>query len=109
MKDAYTSARALYDQLLTRNDVGHVATRLVTDEDVQAQLRNVVAQLRTAAGRAQTAQKEAQKAKRSARTTLLLVAGIAIGLLGGGGVSPSGSSSAARATASSTTTATART
>ncbi len=81
VKDAYTSARALYDQLLTRNDVGHVATKLVSDEDVQAQLRNVVDQIRTAAGRAQTAQKEAHKARRSARTTLLLVAGIAIGLL----------------------------
>ena len=53
MKDAYISARALYDQLLTKNDVGHVATKLVSDEDVQAQLRNVVAQIRGAAGRAQ--------------------------------------------------------
>jgi hypothetical protein len=81
VKDAYVSARALYDQLLTRNDVGHVATKLVSDEDVQTQLRNVVEQIRAAAGRAQSAQKEATKAKRSARTTLLLVAGIAIGLL----------------------------
>jgi hypothetical protein len=81
VKDAYTSARALYEQLITRNDVGHVATKLVTDEDVQAQLRNVVDQLRTAAGRAQSAQKDAKKAHRSARATLLLVAGIAIGLL----------------------------
>jgi hypothetical protein len=80
VKDAYTSARALYEQLITRNDVSHVATKLVTDEDIQAQLRNVVAQLRTAAGRAQKAQ-EAEKARRSARTTLLLIAGIAIGLL----------------------------
>ena len=30
VKDAYTSARALYDQLLTRNDVSHVATKLVS-------------------------------------------------------------------------------
>jgi hypothetical protein len=81
VKEAYTSARALYDQLLTRNDVGHVATKLVTDEDVQTQLRNVVDQIRTAAGRAQKAQKEATKAKRSARTSLLIVAGIAVALL----------------------------
>jgi hypothetical protein len=80
VKDAYISARALYDQLLTRNDVGHVAAKLVSDEDVQAQLRNVVAQIRGAAGRAQAAQ-EAQKAERSARHTLLLVTGIVIGLL----------------------------
>ena len=81
VKEAYTSARALYDQLLTRTDVGHVATKLVSDEDVQAQLRNVVAQLRGAAGRAQAAQEEAKKEARSARNTLLLVTGIAIGLL----------------------------
>lgn len=81
VKDAYTSARALYDQLASRNDVGKVATKLVTDEEVQAQLRNVVEQFRTAAGRAQTAQKQAKRAERSARTTILLVAGIAIGLL----------------------------
>jgi len=81
VKDAYTSARALYEQLLARNDVGHVATKLVSDEEVQAQLRNVVEQLRTAAGRAQSAQKKAKKAERSARTSLLLFAGITIGLL----------------------------
>ena len=82
VKDAYTSARALYDQLLAPKDVSHVATKLVSDEDVQTQLRNVVAQLRSAAGRVQTAQEETKKAsQRSARTSLLLVAGIALGLL----------------------------
>ncbi len=81
VKDAYLSARALYDQLLTRNDVSHVATRLVSDEDVQAQLRDVVAQIRGAASRAQAAQEQAKREERSARSTLLLFAGITIGLL----------------------------
>jgi len=81
VKDAYTSARALYEQLLSRNDVGHVATKLVTDEDVQTQLRNVVSQLRSAAGRVHSAQEEEKAARQSARNTLLLVAGIAVGLL----------------------------
>lgn len=81
VKDAYTSARALYDQLLAKNDVSQAATKLVSDEDVQAQLRNVVEQIRGAAGRAQAAQEEAKKEQRSARNTLLLVVGIAIGLL----------------------------
>ena len=79
VKDAYTSARALYEQLLSRNDVSHVATKLVSDEDVQAQLREVVAKLRGAAGRVQKAQKE-EKAQ-GARTKLWLVAGIVVGLL----------------------------
>src|SRR5579871_510626 len=82
VKDAYTSARALYEQLLTRNDVGQVATKLVSDEDVQAQLRDLVAQFRTAAGRVQTAQAEAKKETQgSSKGSLLLVAGIALGLL----------------------------
>lgn len=80
VKEAYTSARALYEQLLAKNDVSTVATKLVGDEDIQIQLRNVVSQLRSAAGRVQTAQQE-EKSSRSARNTLLLVAGIAVGLL----------------------------
>ena len=80
VKDAYTSARALYDQLLARNNVSHVAKKVVTDEDVQTELRNVVAQIRSAAGRVH-AEQEKQKAERSARNSFLLVAGIAIGLL----------------------------
>src|SRR4051794_2871674 len=81
VKDAYTSARALYEQLLTRNDVSTVATKLVSDEDVQTQLRNVVAQLRTAAGRVQSAHEETKKEAQTSNRSLLLVAGIAIGLL----------------------------
>ncbi len=80
VKDAYTSARSLYEQLLTRNDVGHVATKLVSDEDVQAQLRDVVTKLRGAAGRVQSAHEEEKKSQ-SARNGLLLAAGVAIGLL----------------------------
>jgi hypothetical protein len=80
VKDAYTSARALYEQLVSRNDVTHAATKLVSDEDVQAQLRDVVAQLRSAAGRVQGApQKKASE--RSGRNTLVLFAAVAVGLL----------------------------
>ena len=81
VKDAYTSARALYDQLIPRNDVAEVATKLVSDEDIHIQLRDVVAKLRSAAGRVQSAQEETKKASRHSARSLLLVAGIAIGLL----------------------------
>ncbi len=81
VKDAYVSARALYDSLLSRNNVSHVATKLVTDEDVQTELRNVVAQLRSAAGRVHAEQGKEKAVERSARHSFLLVAGIAIGLL----------------------------
>lgn len=81
VKDAYSSARALYASLLARNDMSHVATKLASDENVQAQLLNVVAQLRGAAGRVQQVQEEEATERRSARNSLLLAAGIAIGLL----------------------------
>jgi hypothetical protein len=80
VKEAYVSARALYDQLLARNNVTNVATKLVSDDDVQTELRNVVAQIRSAASRVH-AEQEKQKAERSARTTFLVVVGVAVGLL----------------------------
>ena len=82
VKDAYTSARALYEQLLVKNDVSHVATKLVSDEDIQTELRNVVGKIRSAAGRVHTAQEETKKAsQRSARNNLLLAAAVTLGLL----------------------------
>ena len=81
VKEAYVSARALYDQLLARNNVSHVATKLVSDEDVQTELRNVVAQIRSAANRVQAEQEKELAAERSARTTFFLVVGVAVGLL----------------------------
>lgn len=81
VKEAYVSARALYDQLLARNNVSHVATKIVSDEDVQTELRNVVAQIRSAATRVQAEQEKRKAADRSARNTFLLAAGIVVGLL----------------------------
>lgn len=81
VKDAYTSARALYEQLLSRNDVSHVATKLVSDEDIHSELRNVVAKLRSAAGRVQTAQEETKKAGQRNTRSVVLAAAVAIGLL----------------------------
>jgi hypothetical protein len=81
VKDAYASARALYEQLAAKKDVTHAATKLVSDEDVQEQLREVVAKLRGAAGRVQTVQEETKKSSHSFRKGLLLTAGITVGLL----------------------------
>lgn len=81
VKDAYTSARALYEQLLAKNDVSHVATKLVSDEDVQTELRNVIAKLRSAAGRVHSAQEETKTESQHSARSLVLFAGIAIGLL----------------------------
>jgi len=81
VKNAYTSARSLYDQLLARNDASDVAVKLATDEEVHAQVRNMVEQLRRAAGRAQTAKVEEKAPRHRGRNGLLLAAGVALGLL----------------------------
>lgn len=80
VRSAYASARALYDELLSRNDVGEVATKLASDENIHEELRNVVEQLRRAAGRVHPAGEHRPAAGRKARNTLLLVAGIVLGL-----------------------------
>ena len=81
VKDAYISARALYEQLLAKNDVSHVATKLVSDEDIQTELRNVVGKIRSAAGRVQTAQEETKKASERNTRSIVIAAVVALGLL----------------------------
>lgn len=81
VRSAYASARSLYDQLLARNDVGDVAQKLASDEEVQGELRNVVEQLRHAAGRVQVVRESDVESGRKARSGLLLLAGITLGLL----------------------------
>jgi hypothetical protein len=81
VRNAYTSARTVYEQLVGRRGVGGVATRLASDSDLQDELRNAVEELRGAAARVQGVRREEPEAGRSGRNVLLLLAGIAIGLL----------------------------
>jgi hypothetical protein len=76
VRDAYQSARTVYDELIGRRGVVPAATRLATDSSLQDELKSAVADLRRAADRLQG--KEEQR--RSANGMLLLV-GIAIGIL----------------------------
>jgi hypothetical protein len=81
VRNAYTSGRAVYDQLIGRHGVSNVATRLATDTDVQTELRKAIEELRSAAGRVQDVKRQAPEPARAARNGLVLLAGIAIGLL----------------------------
>jgi hypothetical protein len=78
MRNAYTSARAVYDQLASRKGMSHAASRLASD-DVQSELRNAIEELRSAAARVQGVRRQAQPG--AARNTLLLLAGIVLGIL----------------------------
>jgi hypothetical protein len=82
VQSAYASARTLYDELLAKDDVAEVASRLASDESLQDEMKNVVDQLRRAAGRVQIVHEdELDRGSRKARKGLLLIAGIMLGLL----------------------------
>jgi len=75
VKQAYTAARTIYDELIAPRGVVSAAQRVATDQDIQDNLRVAVAELRQAAGRLQKPSE-----KHSGRTLIVLV-GVAVGLL----------------------------
>jgi len=81
IRNAYISARAVYDELASRRKVSDAATRLAYDKDLQDELRNAVDELRNAAGRVQDVRRGSLEAGRAWWNTLLLLAGIALGIL----------------------------
>jgi hypothetical protein len=80
VKNAYSSARSLYDQLLAKQGVSDVATRLASDDEAQSELKRIVDELREAAGRVQSVRTKGPEPARAARNGLLLVAGVLLGL-----------------------------
>jgi hypothetical protein len=80
IRNAYTSARAVYDELASRRRISDAATRLASDQDVQSELRNAIEELRNAANRVQGVKRSAEPA-RSARNGTILLLGICLGIL----------------------------
>jgi hypothetical protein len=82
VRNAYSSARTVYDELLGRHGVTDVATRLASDKDVRDELRNAIDELRQAAGRVQSVgERGATASVRAGRSTLWLIAAVAAALL----------------------------
>jgi hypothetical protein len=75
VRNAFESAREVYNELLGGRGAIPVATRVATDKDIQERLREAVDELREAADRVQG------KKDHSARNTTLLLTGIALGIL----------------------------
>jgi hypothetical protein len=75
-KQAYSAARTIYDELIAPRSVVGTAQRLAADEEIQDNLRVAVAELRRAAGRLQ-----GQRQERHSGRALLLLIGVAVGLL----------------------------
>jgi hypothetical protein len=81
VRNAYSSARAVYEELASRRKVSDAASRLAGDKDVQKELRNAIEELRNAAGRVKAAKRSAPEPAQAARKGLLLIVGIALGIL----------------------------
>jgi hypothetical protein len=75
VRNAYESARVVYNELIGGRGASPVATRVATDKDIQEHLRDALDELRQAADRVQC------KKEHGARYTLLLLTGIALGVL----------------------------
>ena len=80
VRNAYTSARAVYDELASRRRVSDAASRLAGDKDIQDEIRSVIEELRNAAGRVKDVKKDTPDPGR-AWSGMLLVVGIALGIL----------------------------
>jgi hypothetical protein len=81
VRNAYTSARAVYDELASRRRVSDAASRLAGDKDLQEEIRTAIDELRNAAGRVKDVKRSAPEPGRAAWNGLLLLAGIALGIL----------------------------
>jgi hypothetical protein len=75
VRNAFESARDVYNELLGGRGAIPIATRVATDKEIQERLNDAIEELREAADRVQG------KKDHGARNTLLLLTGIALGIL----------------------------
>lgn len=75
VRNAFESARSVYNELVGNRGVSGVATRVAKDKDIQNDLKATIAELRKAADRVQGADRH------KGRNSVLLLLGIALGLL----------------------------
>jgi hypothetical protein len=75
VRNAFESAREVYNELLGGRGAIPLATRVATDKEIQERLKEAIDELREAADRVQG------KREHTARNTLLLLTGIALGIL----------------------------
>jgi hypothetical protein len=75
VKNAYASARSIYDELLGDRGAQALATRVAKDKDIQDELKKAVEELRLAGSRVQG------KDSHTKRNAFLLMMGITLGVL----------------------------
>jgi hypothetical protein len=75
VRNAFESAREVYNELIGGRGAIPLATRVATDKEIQERLKEAIDELRKAANRVQG------KKEHGARNTTLLLTGIALGIL----------------------------
>jgi len=75
VRNAFDSARSVYNELIGGRGAIPLATRVATDKEIQERLKEAIDELREAAERVQG------KKEHGARNTMLLLTGIALGVL----------------------------
>lgn len=75
VRNAFDSAREVYNELVGRRGAIAVGTRVATDKEIQERLKEAVDELRMAADRVQG------KQEHGTRNTMLLFVGITLGIL----------------------------
>src|ERR671935_995368 len=75
VRNAFDSARSVYNELIGGRGAIPLATRVATDKEIQERLKEAIDELREAAERVQG------KKEHGTRNTLLLLTGIALGIL----------------------------
>jgi gas vesicle protein len=78
LRRAFQTARDVYGELVSQGHVSKAATHVVTDRELQENLRKTVEELKSATARLQG--REEEETHRGRNTTVLLT-GIAIGIL----------------------------
>jgi gas vesicle protein len=81
IRNAYSSARAVYDELSSRRKVSDAASQLAGDKDLQDEIRSAIDEIRNASRRVKDVKSAAPEPVRAAKNTLLLTLGILVGLL----------------------------
>ena len=81
IRNAYTSARAVYEELSSRRRMSDAASQLAGDRDLQDEIRAAINELRNAAGRVKDVKRGSPEPARAATNGLLLLVGIVLGLL----------------------------
>lgn len=81
IRNAYASARAVYEELSSRRRMSDAASQLAVDKDIHDEIRSAIDELRSASRRVKDVKNGAPEPARAAKQSIILMFGILVGLL----------------------------